>query len=229
MDHTRWRSIGSNRFAFVYTPGSATSTGAQLATLTGDQFDGGAVSLFGAEATDSAAISTTDTVRGMLGHLTSGQEKLTIGQPDADAGGDMQYDLAAEPWGAVAAIGSHVATLLPLAQGLAFGLYDSSSSKVMSSGTFKGPTFSSGDIAALGNRLIAVGANDIGLSAYRIDGALDTPTHSEQALQHFTGNVGGQPLPVVQSLAIAAARSTVAVVYAGKGTPGYWALLSCAN
>ncbi len=224
-------SIGPNRFAFVYNPGSASSTGAQLATLTGDQFDGGAVSLFGAEAADSAAISTTDTVRGILGHLTSGSETLTIGFPGSDAGADFRLSLGGQAWGAVAAIGTRVGVVFPSPGGLDYKLFPYDPKPIaLSSGGFEGPAFALGDLAALGNRLIAVGASGTELDAYRVDNATGaTPTHDMQALNKFSGNVGTTPLPAVQNLAIAAARGKVAIVYAGKGTPGYWALLSCAN
>jgi hypothetical protein len=219
--------LGVDRYAFAYPMTTSLASGAQLATLTGDQFDGTVTALFGALDADNAAIATSGSVRGILGHLTTGSELLEIGAPDADAGAGTQKQLGVQPWGAVAALGSRVAVVLPSAIGMQYRLFADSSKAAVASGTFKGTIFSLGDIAALGSRLIAAGVNGNSLTLYRMDNATGTPATNLEAVQKFSGQIGAEPLLDLEHLAIAAAGSTVAVVFAGKGTRGGWALFSC--
>jgi len=219
--------IGVDRFAFAYRVATNAAPNAQLATLTGDQFDGDVSVLFGALDAHDVAISTSVSVRGLIGHLTSGMELLQIGASDTDAGADIQKQLGIQPWGAVAAIGSRVAVMLPSAIGLQYQLFVGSSKSAFAMGTFKGAIYSLGDLAALGDRLIAVGANGKSLALYRLNNATGTPATIVTSVQKFSGKIGTEPLPDIEQVAIAAARSTVAVVFAGKGSPGGWALFSC--
>ncbi len=211
--------LGTNRFAFVYVPITKPAGGAQLATLTGTAFDGNPVELFGAEPLDAAAVTTSSSVQAILGHLSSGKEMLQLGAPDADGGGSPHL-LGTQPWGAVTTIGGRVAVLLPTATGLEYRLFNFNQ-QVDKHALSDVPT-PDGDITSLGNRLIAVGAGAGAISLYRIDNANGTPGAGVKVPTHLPASSVGQ-------IAIAAARSTVAVVYTDNSARGQWALFSCKN
>lgn len=212
--------IAADRYAFVYLPTTVPAGGAQLATLTGDAFDGGAVDLFGAQPADAVAVSTSSSVGAVLGHLASGKEVLRIAAAGADAGAGSNHQLGTAPWGAVTALGSRVAVLLPTPGGLEYRLFNSS--QQVQQHVLSGTPTPHGDITALGNRLIAVGAGAGAVSLYRIDNATGTPSPGVKVPTSLQ-------VSSVREVAIAAARSTVAVVYTGNNTPGHWALFSCKN
>lgn len=222
--------LDADRFAFAYVPfppNSPTIGGAELATLTGDAFDGGVVELFNAQPADTVAVSTSSSVRAFLSRLISGREVLQIGAPNTDAGAGSTHQLGMKTWGALTTIGNRVAVLLPTAAGLEYRLFDSN--QQVQQGALEGPACAMADIAPLGNRLIVVGAHDKSLDFYRIDSIKGKLATSVQELAELSGALGTVPLPPIKSLAIAAARSTVAVVTTGSGTRGHWALLSCKN
>lgn len=222
--------LGPDRYAFAYQMTTSQGSGAQLATLTGDQFDGAVTDLFSAEPADSVAISASDRARGILGHLTSGSELLDVGASDPDAGAyvHIQKKLGSQPWAAIAAFGLRVAVVFPSSVGLQYRLIEDSSRGTVGSGYFKGADFSHGDVAVLGNHLVAVGSSSDHVTLYQLDNVQATPTGlPQEPVQMFTSMIGTEFLPPVQHLALAAARNRVALVYAGKNTAGYWALFSC--
>lgn len=212
--------IAADRYAFVYLPTMVPASGAQLATLTGQAFDSNAVELFGAHPADAVAVSTSSSVRAVLGHLASGMEVLRTAGPDADAGAGENHQLGKAPWGAVTTLGSRVAVLLPTPGGLEYRLFNSSQ-QVQQHVLSSTPT-PHGDITALGTRLIAVGAGAGTVSLYRIDNATGAPIPGVKVTTSLLASS-------VSQIAIAAARSTVAVVFTGNNTPGHWALFSCKN
>lgn len=217
--------VGANRFAFVYlAPGPPPS--AQLAFLSGDQFDGNAFDLFGAAAADSVAVTTSSSVRGILGHLDSGEDALQMGPPTGNAQNEPPYAFATKPWSTVAAIKDRVAVAFPAAVGMEYRLF--LVGQPIHSGTLAfGASLVSGDIVALRDRLVAVGASATGLYYFHIEDATGTPSTGQEFASGSGGAVGGQTLTNISSVAIAAARNSVAVVYRQTGAPSGWVLLSC--
>lgn len=218
--------IGDNRYAFVYLPTSVPAGGAQLATLTGHAFDGAAVELFSAQAANAVGVSTSSGTRAVLGHLASGKEVLQTGAPEVDAGTGNELQLGTQPWGAMTTIGTRVAVVLPTADGVRYRLFESG--QQVHQGALQGSaTPAMADVAARGDHLIVVGAHNRSLDFYRVDNATTNPTGVQ--VGEFANGLGTMTLPPIKSLAIAAARGTVAVVMAGNGTAGHWALFSCKN
>jgi hypothetical protein len=216
--------VAQNQFAFVFTatPGHE----AKLGWLQDAHFVAGSTleEPFNGTPADSVSVTSSDSILGVLAHLSAGGEWLQIGAPSEGAGGTVR-SLGQAPWGAAAANGNRVATVMPAASGLDYQIF--SEAGQIGTGHFGGPAFATGDVVALGNRWIVVGVDTKGrVMLYRIDDASGAPIHTGLVREFDTLIQGGAPADV----ALAAARDRVELVYsAPTGATGGWAQFECRN
>lgn len=245
-----------NQYDFVYRATLPSGNPQmQLAPLAGNSFGGGVSSLFNGEATMFGMVASTAQIQALLGQVPNkAAVELDVAGPGAaagngEAGAPHAFLLPQSDWGAVTAWNDRAAAIAP---GAGSGL---TVQAVTSTGqnlglvTLQGDQFSSGDIVALRDHLIVVGAEARQFTLFRVDGALGTPSTSEAGSTPSGALVVGprHTLSVTQlslpdgggtfdghQVSIAAAGDEVAVVWRSKlnpdpAAPGGWALLKCAQ
>ncbi len=154
----------------------------QLAQLQGNSFFGSITSLFGAEAALFGMVASTSQIQALLGQVPSKAAlEFDVGGPGAaagkggDGGSAHPFLLPLSDWGALTAWDDRAAAIAPgAASGLTLQGADATGTD-LGQVVLQGDQFSSGDIVALRDHLIVVGAEAQQLTVYRIDGAKGTP------------------------------------------------------
>ncbi len=246
--HSLSETGAPNQYDFVYRatfPSGPPQL--QLAPLVGTNFGGAVSSLFNSEAATFGMVASTAQIQALLGQVPNkAAVELDVAGPGAaagngEAGAPHTFLLPQSDWGAVTAWNDRAAAITP---GAGSGLTlqaATSTGQNLGLVTLQGDQFSSGDIVALRDHLIVVGAEAQQFTLFRVDGALGTPSSGALVVgPHHTLSVTQLSLPDSggtfdgHQVSIAAADNEVAVVWRSKlnpdpAAPGGWALLKCAQ
>ncbi len=201
--HSLSGSGAADRYDFVYRatfPPPNNNIQMQLAPLQSNSFGGNVSSLFAGEATLFGMVASTSQIQSLLGQVPSkAAVELDVAGPGSasttDGGGAHSFLMPLSDWGALTAWTDRAAAIAP---GAGSGLTVQAATAAgddLGQLKLQGDQFSSGDVVALRDHLIVVGAEAQQLTLYRIDGAEGTASPVADAGATTEGGTpeGGTP------------------------------------
>ncbi len=214
----------------------------QRVVLTGTDFSSEPVAQpFGTEDIPFAMVATSSKVRAFMAPVPSKSGTvLQVGSGASnaiDVKGEVVLPDAA--WGALTAWDDKVAAIVPAAAGVSFKAVALSGTSVseVATGTIGAGSVKGGALATLRDSLFILTSSVGGMAIHRVMGAESTPSSSAMADVALPANMGAVELTSFDGnhVAMAAARSRVAIVWLTKGVlaagdpVGGWVLLKCSE
>lgn len=225
-----------NEWEFVYRAVTAGAGGLERGIILINAFKNTPIEyLFGSVDAQFGQVATGSTARGFLGGGIPGEAGTStslglsaIGTTDAALPLIGEVPLPSASWSAITAWGAKVAAGVPDASGFTWSAVSVSSSSVtplVDQATLGSGSVSSGDMVVHGDSLLVALGKSGTITAYRLTGATGSLSETPEVTSEVTatGFSGTQ-------MAIAAARSRLAIAWLGSGTStGGYALLQCSE